>query len=116
MEKNKFEIKGMSCAACVANVEKAVAKLPGVEKAEVSLLANNMKAEYDAEKISAAEIISAVEKAGYEAFIEEKKDSKEKSEKKSRQAGLENEIKEMKRRVIISFVLSLTSNLIFEVL
>ncbi len=54
----------MSCAACSARVEKAVSKVPGVTAVSVSLLTNSMGVEGTA---SAAEIISAVEKAGYHA-------------------------------------------------
>lgn len=59
---NKFLVTGMSCAACQARVEKAVAKVPGVESVSVSLLTNSMKIEGNADNI---EIIEAVERAGY---------------------------------------------------
>ncbi len=54
----------MSCAACSARVEKAVKKVPGVESCAVSLLTNSMGVEGTA---SAADIIKAVEDAGYGA-------------------------------------------------
>lgn len=54
----------MSCAACSSRVEKAVNKVPGVESCSVSLLTNSMGVEGTA---SPAEIISAVEAAGYGA-------------------------------------------------
>ena len=54
----------MSCAACSSRVEKAVSKVPGVESCSVSLLTNSMGVEGTA---SPAEIISAVEAAGYGA-------------------------------------------------
>ena len=67
----KFKITGMSCAACSTRVEKAVSKLDGVDVCSVNLLTNSMNVEGSA---SDAEIISAVEKAGYGAgkFGEEK--------------------------------------------
>ena len=70
----KFKITGMSCAACSARVEKAVSKLDGVDVCSVNLLTNSMNVEGSA---SDAEIISAVEKAGYGAsgFGKEKKQS-----------------------------------------
>ena len=58
----QFNVTGMSCAACSARVEKAVSKLPGVTSCSVSLLTNSMGVEGSA---SAAEIIAAVENAGY---------------------------------------------------
>ena len=60
----KYDVTGMSCAACVARVEKAVKKLEGVESCEVSLLTNSMTVEGG---VSEAAVISAVEKAGYSA-------------------------------------------------
>ena len=38
----KFDVRGMSCAACSARVESAVSKLDGVESCSVSLLTNSM--------------------------------------------------------------------------
>ncbi len=66
MESTRFDISGMSCAACAAGIERAVKKLPGVAKAEVNLLAGSMLAEYG-EGLSAADIVRAVEGAGYGA-------------------------------------------------
>lgn len=60
----QYKVTGMSCAACVARVEKAVAKTPGVSSCAVSLLTNSMGVEGDA---SPAAIIAAVEAAGYGA-------------------------------------------------
>ena len=59
-----YTVTGMSCAACSARVEKAVSKVPGVTSCSVSLLTNSMGVEGTA---SAAEIIKAVEDAGYGA-------------------------------------------------
>ncbi len=60
----QYTVTGMSCAACVARVEKAVAKTPGVSSCAVSLLTNSMGVEGDA---SPAAVIAAVEAAGYGA-------------------------------------------------
>ncbi len=60
----QYTVTGMSCAACSARVEKAVSKVPGVTACSVSLLTNSMGVEGTA---SAAEVISAVEQAGYGA-------------------------------------------------
>ena len=61
---DRYSVTGMSCAACQARVEKAVSKVPGVESCSVSLLTNSMGVTGTA---SSADIISAVEKAGYGA-------------------------------------------------
>lgn len=60
----QYSVTGMSCAACSSRVEKAVSKVAGVESCSVSLLTNSMGVEGTA---SSAEIIAAVEEAGYGA-------------------------------------------------
>ena len=62
----QFTVTGMSCAACQARVEKAVSKVEGVKSCSVSLLTNSMGVEGSA---SPAEIIAAVENAGYGAAL-----------------------------------------------
>ena len=64
---DKFSVTGMSCAACSAHVEKAVAKLPGVTSVTVSLLTNSMNVEGTA---APSDIIQAVIQAGYGAFLQ----------------------------------------------
>ena len=72
----KFNVTGMSCAACSSHVEKAVSKVEGVQSCSVSLLTNSMGVEGSASDES---IIAAVEKAGYGASVAgtEKKQSDE---------------------------------------
>ena len=60
----QYQVTGMSCAACSARVEKAVSAVPGVTACSVSLLTNSMGVEGSA---APAEIIRAVEEAGYGA-------------------------------------------------
>ncbi len=62
-----FKVTGMSCAACSARVEKAVSAVPGVTSCAVSLLTNSMGVEGTAD---AAQIVDAVEKAGYGAALQ----------------------------------------------
>lgn len=67
--KEKYHITGMTCSACSSHVEKAASKLAGVTKASVNLLTESMEIEYDETKVSCADIIVAVEKAGYGASL-----------------------------------------------
>ena len=60
----QYNVTGMSCAACSTRVEKAVQNVPGVTSCSVSLLTNSMGVEGE---VSAADIIAAVENAGYGA-------------------------------------------------
>lgn len=79
----KFNVTGMSCAACSSHVEKAVSKVEGVQSCSVSLLTNSMGVEGSASDES---IIAAVEKAGYGASVAgaEKKQSDETDQLKDR--------------------------------
>ena len=63
---DQYQITGMSCAACSGRVEKAVSGVPGVTSCAVSLLTNSMGVEGTA---SPADIIRAVEAAGYGASL-----------------------------------------------
>ena len=68
----KFQVTGMSCAACSNRVEKAVGSLDGVSSCAVSLLTNSMSVEGN---ISDEEVIKAVESAGYSASLEDQKEN-----------------------------------------
>lgn len=98
--KEKFDVTGMTCSSCSAHVEKSVGKVDGVGKVDVSLLQNSMTVEYDPEATTAEEIIKAVEKGGYGAT----KAGEASSQAKNADEMVTNEIKNMKRRLIISFV------------
>ena len=74
----KFLVSGMSCAACSARIERVLNKIDGV-KAEVNLLANTMVADFDEQKITADDIIAAVQKAGFGAEIFKQKATAQKS-------------------------------------
>ena len=67
MKTEKYNVTGMTCAACQANVTRCVSKLEGVEDVNVSLLANQMTVSYDETKLQPDTIVQAVEKVGYGA-------------------------------------------------
>lgn len=69
----KYDVTGMSCAACSSRVEKAVSKVPGVSSCAVNLLTNSMNVEGTADSSA---IIAAVEKAGYGASVAGQKHQK----------------------------------------
>ena len=95
----KFDVTGMTCSACSAHVEKSVSKLVGEGNVTVSLLTNSMQVECDDKKVSDYEIIKAVEDAGYGAAVAGAVKSSEKKE-----SVVDNELKEMKTRLIVSFI------------
>jgi len=65
--KEKFNISGMTCAACVAHVQKAVESLEGTDNVNVNLLTNSMTLDLDTSRTVVADVIDAVERAGYGA-------------------------------------------------
>ncbi len=67
MATQRFDVTGMTCAACSTRVEKAASEVPGVEKAVVNLLKNSMDVTYDGNPATVAAISDAVGKAGYGA-------------------------------------------------
>ncbi len=69
LKKQRFDVTGMSCAACQAHVEKAVGKVGGVKNVSVSLLTGSMNVEFDEAACSDSDIISAVKGAGYGAGL-----------------------------------------------
>lgn len=67
MAQDKFDVGGMTCAACQAHVDRAVSKLDGVQSVAVNLLAGSMTVDYDPAQVSPDDICTAVDRAGYSA-------------------------------------------------
>jgi Cu+-exporting ATPase len=92
-----LKIEGMSCAACVRTVEKAVKKVDGVESAGVNFATEKLTVSFDQSKTTLSEIKTAVEKAGYKALGEiEALDIQDESKQK--------EIRKLKQRFIVSAI------------
>ena len=67
MAQDKFDVGGMTCAACQAHVDRAVSKLDGVQGVAVNLLAGSMLVDYDPTQVTPDDICTAVDRAGYSA-------------------------------------------------
>ncbi|WP_053982859.1 heavy metal translocating P-type ATPase [Niameybacter massiliensis] len=106
MKDQKFKVNGMTCSACVAHVEKSVGKLEGVNKVNVNLFNNTMQVSYDVDKLNPEAIIAAVESGGYSAELEQNNNQIAKS-KINQVDPVQEEIKDMKRRLIISFIFAI---------
>lgn len=111
MKKTTFDVLGMTCASCQANVTKAVSKLEGVDAVDVSLLSNSMKVEYDPETVTPQQIEAAVSNIGYEA-VEKGQMLKEggqtnslQAEWDARQKRSREEMAERKHALIASLIL-----------
>jgi len=68
VESRLFEIKGMTCAACAARIEKVLGKLDGVGQATVNLASERLLVEYDEHLLSPETIKASVARLGYEAL------------------------------------------------
>ena len=101
--KQKFQVTGMTCSACSATVERNVKKLEGVKEVTVNLLSNSMVVSYDEDKVNNQTIIDTVVKAGYQAALEQKNNQKKASATPA-VSPVEQDIKNMKFRLILSFV------------
>jgi len=96
--KQKFNVTGMTCAACSAHVERAAGGVSGVRRVEVSLLTNSMSVDFDETMTTARDIAKAVTAAGYGAAP---------VGARSPQAAAQNaqpdeEFNRLKRRVLLS--------------
>lgn len=92
----KYNITGMSCAACSAKVEKAVSKLDNVDSVSVNLLTGEMMVEGTADS---GTVISAVVNAGYGAVLGDKADKVQQGA-----ADDDKEYKDMVKRLLLSLV------------
>lgn len=109
LKEEQFNVMGMSCAACQANVTKAVKKLEGISDVDVSLLGNSMKVEYDEEIVDVDQIISAVEKVGYGASLKNAQVSGKKNSLRdqwdARQKRIEEASKKARYELIVSVII-----------
>lgn len=94
--KEKFNIEGMTCAACQAHVDKAVRKVEGVKDVSVNLLTNSMVVDFD-DNLDVNKINEAVDKAGYKSYLANKQKEEKIDDNK--------ELKGLIKRLIYSSVL-----------
>lgn len=94
----QYNVTGMSCASCVARVEKAVKKVDGVTSCSVNLLTNSMSVDGD---VKSSDVISAVEKAGYGASL---KGNSSKENKTNDEPLKDTETPKLKKRLFSSLV------------
>lgn len=95
----ELSIDGMTCASCVARVEKALKKVPGVQQANLNLATEQAWVEADT-TVSADKLIQAIRKAGYDAQLQTTTTTEQADQKASEQ-------QQLKRDLIISLVLAI---------
>ena len=99
--KQTFSVTGMTCSACSAHVEKAVAKVAGVSAVSVNLLSGSMQVTYDETAATAEGIIAAVTSSGYGASLPRKAGARAAAPRREDAAA--GELRQMKSRMIWSF-------------
>ncbi|MBO6047200.1 MAG: heavy metal translocating P-type ATPase [Erysipelotrichaceae bacterium] len=96
--KQKFDVMGMTCAACQAHVDKSVRGVEGVNECQVNLLSETMEVDYDETVTSTDQIIKAVQKGGYDAALQGVEKVQSSSSRK------DEDLEKRLRDLIISFV------------
>ncbi len=97
----KYDVTGMSCAACSARIEKVVGKLEGVKSVTVNLLMNNMTVDFDENLLNHDKIIQSVVDAGYGASLPREENAPAQAEQKVASAA-DEELAGMKTRLVWS--------------
>ncbi len=100
MEIVQLNIQGMTCASCVAHVEKGIKSGSGIELASVNLATEKATVSYDPDKTNIEDIIRSVSDAGYAAALPDPGSDKEENVK-------QKELNSLKRKTIISVILSI---------
>lgn len=98
VEKEEFDITGMTCAACSSRIEKVLNKMPGVETATVNLATESASVSFYAGMVDKTDIIGKVANLGYSATV--------KQSKEDQRSKKEQELQRKKRTLIISAILS----------
>ncbi|NWG16936.1 MAG: heavy-metal-associated domain-containing protein [Chloroflexi bacterium] len=69
MTKKRFQVQGMHCVGCAMTIDGALEDLPGVKSASANYARQIVDVEYDETRLTEAQIIAAVEQAGYKAAV-----------------------------------------------
>ena len=105
MQKERFDVEGMTCSACSSTIEKCVGKVEGVEKVSVNLLNNSMEVEFDENKIDPSRIIDTVIGVGYSAKVKGNENAKNKEGEKKEDKEFKNSIKRLVVSIVFTVVL-----------
>lgn len=104
MKKERYDVFGMSCAACSSKISKVIGSLEGVSDVQVNLLTNSMNIEYDEDRLDIDKIIKTVRNIGYDASIHGNGSINNKADKKVLEKGSGDELSDMRKRLIYSFI------------
>lgn len=114
MAAQRFDVTGMTCAACSARVEQASSGVPGVQKAVVNLLKNTMDVEFDGDPSTVDAVCEAVDRAGYGAVPRMQGGAASPSTgagatsvPANRESAASQEAKTVRMRLIVSFIFAI---------
>jgi P-type Cu+ transporter len=109
-----FPIEGMTCASCVNRITRFLSKVNGVEAANVNLASESATVRYDAATLTVADLVAAVEAAGYVARVEQataadhETDIAEAAEARSeRDEVAARHVRDLRRRLVVAALLTL---------
>ncbi len=105
IEKLSLPVEGMTCASCVARVEKAISKFDGVKNVNVNLATEKASLEFDPTKVDIKQIAQSIEEAGYKldlTSIDKKSDTNEIEEQK-----VDTHLQELKRDLLFAIILTI---------
>ena len=102
VEEIEFPVRGMTCANCVARVERALGKVPGVIEARVNLASERARVRYSPAATGLAEFRGAIAEAGYEVPVEATQTADSAGD-----AQRERELALMRRELVVGIVLSI---------
>jgi Cu+-exporting ATPase len=100
----KYDLSGMTCAACSAAVEHSVKEIPGVKDVAVNLLTNSMRVKYDEKQVSDADIVNAVASAGYGASLKSDHKAKQIIKTNTSRNLMDEETESIKQRLWTSIL------------
>ncbi len=104
MKEEIYEISGMTCASCSSAVERVTRKLEGVKESNVNLATNRMTIVYDDTLLKPEDIMERVERAGFGASLEHKKEKEELKKEKEEAA---ESLHAIRRRLITAIALAI---------
>lgn len=121
MKKETYKIKGMHCASCVATIERVLAKTAGVHSASVNFASESALIEFDENVISESGLVKVVESVGYHLLSKNAEIAPSEKNKATEMPGMDmnapehnhmemirqDQMKEMKLKLVIGSVLSL---------
>jgi len=110
-DKVELDIQGMTCAACAARIEKGLGKLQGVSGVNVNLVLERATIDYNVSELDVKDLIKQVEEIGYKA--KERRETNVDAEKEAREADIKNQKRKLIISAILSFPLLISTYLLF---